>query len=52
MQKRLSDVEAQLELAKANVGDVVQLLSPISQYAAKVNCELFPSNTLNTLVAD
>jgi hypothetical protein len=32
MQKRLSDVEAQLELAKANVGDVVQLQSP----AAKV----------------
>ena len=28
MQKRLSDVEAQLELAKANVGDVVQLQSP------------------------
>jgi hypothetical protein len=32
MQRRLSDVEAQLELAKANVGDVVQLQSP----AAKV----------------
>ena len=32
MQKRLSDVGAQLELAKANVGDVVQVQSP----AAKV----------------
>ena len=33
MQKRLSDVEAQLELAKANVGDVVQLQvqSPLVQ---------------------
>jgi hypothetical protein len=29
MQKRLSDVEAQLELAKANVGDGVQLQSQI-----------------------
>ena len=36
MQKRLSDVEAQLELAKANVGDVVQLQSPLVQSAAKV----------------
>jgi hypothetical protein len=44
MQTRLSDVEAQLELAKANVGDVVQLQSPLAQSAAKVNCELFPSN--------
>jgi hypothetical protein len=31
IQKRLSDVEAQLELAKANVGDVVQLQSPLAQ---------------------
>ena len=31
MQKRLSDVEAQLELAKANVGDVVQLQSPAAK---------------------
>jgi hypothetical protein len=44
MQKRLSDVEAQLELAKANVGYVVQLQSPSTQSAAKVNCELFLSN--------
>ena len=36
LQKRLSNVEAQLELAKANVGDVVQLQSPIVQSAAKV----------------
>ncbi len=36
MQKRLSDVEAQLELAKANVGEVVQLQSPLAQSAAKV----------------
>jgi hypothetical protein len=36
MQKRLSDVEAQLELAKANVGEVVQLQSPLVQSAAKV----------------
>ena len=36
MLKRLSDVEAQLELAKANVGDVVQLQSPLVQSAAKV----------------
>jgi hypothetical protein len=36
MQKRLSDVDAQLELAKANVGDVVQLQSPLVQSAAKV----------------
>jgi hypothetical protein len=36
MQKRLSDVEAQLELAKANVDDVVQLQSPLVQSAAKV----------------
>jgi hypothetical protein len=36
LQKRLSDVEAQLELAKANVGDVVQLQSPLVQSAAKV----------------
>jgi hypothetical protein len=36
MQKRLSDVEARLELAKANVGDVVQLQNPLVQSAAKV----------------
>jgi hypothetical protein len=36
MQKRLIDVEAQLELAKAIVGDVVQLQSPLVQSAAKV----------------
>jgi hypothetical protein len=36
MQKRLSDVKTQLELAKANVGDVVQLQSPLAQSAAKV----------------
>ncbi len=36
LQKRLSDVKAQLELAKANVGDVVQLQSPLVQSAAKV----------------
>jgi hypothetical protein len=36
MQKRLSDVEVQLELAKANIGDVVQLQSPLAQPAAKV----------------
>jgi hypothetical protein len=45
-------MEAKLELAKAGVGDVVQLQSPITQAASKVNCELFPSNTSNMLVAD
>jgi hypothetical protein len=44
MQKRLSDVQAQLELAKANIGDIVQLHGPNTQSAAKVKCELFPSN--------
>ncbi len=45
MQKRLCEVDAQLELAKANVGYAVQFQSPITQTTAKVNCGLFPSNT-------
>ncbi len=41
MQKRMDEMQAQLDLAHSKVGDVVSVASPITLFASKVRLKLF-----------